>query len=203
MSGFGFWGGPGGVAIPTAHIEGQQEVPYFHSGPGFSHQGNAADCRLPHPGDAAFDDPEVWDDLARQGEIPDPYQPRHRRPDASADYALAQIDLPAPVVPLRSELKWVGVDFDGTIAESVWTPENPTSQPGEPIWRNLGKLVQLADAGYKIVVHTSRPWSEYEVLETWLNHHGIPWHQIQCGKPLFALYVDDRGRHESAESWLP
>lgn len=109
----------------------------------------------------------------------------------------------APKVPPRSKLLWVGVDLDGTIAEPLWTPENPTSEIGEPIWENLPKVDELKAAGYKVVIHTSRPWTDYEAIEAWLNHWDIPWHQIQCGKPLFALYVDDRGRHSEEESWLP
>lgn len=108
-----------------------------------------------------------------------------------------------PKVAPRSVLLWVGIDLDGTIAEPLWTPENPTSEIGAPIQLNVEKLKAVVAAGYKVVIHTSRAWTDYEAIETYLNYHGIPWHQIQCGKPLFALYVDDRGRHESAESWLP
>lgn len=105
--------------------------------------------------------------------------------------------------PPRSNLLWVGVDLDGTLAEPVWTPDNPTPEIGHPIARNVAKLRELGSNGYNIVIHTSRPWSDYEAIEYWLNWWGILWDNIQCGKPLFALYIDDRGRHESAESWLP
>jgi hypothetical protein len=105
--------------------------------------------------------------------------------------------------PPRSHLLWVGVDLDGTIAQPLWTPDNPTSEIGDPINENLPKLLELVLNGYKIVIHTSRPWTDYEAIEYWLRYHQIPFNGIQCGKPLFALYVDDRGRHESAESWLP
>lgn len=105
--------------------------------------------------------------------------------------------------PPRSALKWIGIDLDGTLAEPVWTPDNPTSDIGIPIVHNVLKAYEVAVRGFKIVVHTSRPWTDYEAIESWLNYWGVPWHQIQCGKPLFALYIDDRGRHESAESWLP
>jgi hypothetical protein len=103
----------------------------------------------------------------------------------------------------RSNLLWVGVDLDGTLAEPLWTPENPTSEIGDPIWHNVKKLGELIDSGYKPVIHTSRPWTDYEAIEHWLTTWRIPFKQIQCGKPLFALYVDDRGRHADEESWLP
>lgn len=103
----------------------------------------------------------------------------------------------------RAHLKWVGVDLDGTLAEPVWTPANPTSRIGDPMARNVAKLRAVVEAGYKIHIHTSRPWTDFEAIEFWLNLNAIPWDAIQCGKPLYALYIDDRGRHESATSWVP
>lgn len=108
-----------------------------------------------------------------------------------------------PTPDPRSELLWVGVDLDGTLAQPVWTPDNPTHEIGPPIERNVRKYRELVAAGYKPVIHTSRAWTDYETVEAWLNFYNLPFKQIQMGKPLFALYVDDRGRHESAESWLP
>ncbi|MGW3992179.1 hypothetical protein ACWEF6_01700 [Amycolatopsis sp. NPDC004772] len=105
--------------------------------------------------------------------------------------------------PPRSDLLWAGVDLDGTLAEPVWTPDNPTSEIGEPMWANVVKLLELVDSGKKVVIHTSRPWTDYEAIEAWLNYWAIPFHQIQCGKPLYVLYIDDRARHADAESWLP
>lgn len=219
------WGGPQGVPIPMSQIKGQNDRPYFHAGPGFSHEGPAYECLLPHPGDRDWDGAEL---------APGEYIPRHKKSavhtDCGCDSAralnnelyerhrctevctcaggpgwFAALTAPAepPKVAPRSVLLWVGVDLDGTIAEPLWTPEHPTSEIGAPIWRNLGKLVELTEHGYKVVIHTARPWTDYEAIETWLEHYQIPWHQIQCGKPLFALYVDDRGRHSEEESWLP
>lgn len=104
--------------------------------------------------------------------------------------------------PPRSHLRWAGVDLDGTLAEPVWRPDNPTLDIGDPIEENIVKLRELAER-YKIVIHTSRPWTDYEAIEYWLNFHGLPFSDIQCGKPLFVTYVDDRGRHADDPSWLP
>jgi hypothetical protein len=106
-----------------------------------------------------------------------------------------------PPVP-RSNLIWYGVDLDGTLAAPEWTPENPTSNIGDPIPRNVAKLDELVRAGMKIHIHTSRPWTDREHIEYWLNFHCIPWDAIQCGKPLFRKYIDDRAVHAEAESWL-
>jgi hypothetical protein len=105
--------------------------------------------------------------------------------------------------PLRSKLIWVGVDLDGTLAEPLWTPDNPTSEIGDPIPESLDKINELVEAGYKIIIHTSRPWTDYQIIEQWLNHYEIPFKEIQCGKPLYAAYIDDRAIHAEAGSWLP
>lgn len=106
------------------------------------------------------------------------------------------------VIPPRTELLWYGVDFDGTIAQAVWRPGEDISNIGDPIWENVEKLRQVAEAGYKIIIHTARSWSEYENLEHWLKHYDIPYKEIQCGKPLYRHYVDDRAIPADAESWL-
>lgn len=105
--------------------------------------------------------------------------------------------------PPRSNLLWLAIDLDGTLAESLWRPDNPTSKIGEPIPRNVAKLRRAVASGYKAIIHTARPWTDYEAIEWWCNENDIPFRRIQCGKILAALYIDDRGRHESAESWLP
>lgn len=104
---------------------------------------------------------------------------------------------------LRSELLWLAIDLDGTLAEPLWTPSNPTSEIGAPIWKNIQKLLQAVNSGYKVIVHTARPSTDYEAIERWLNEYDIPFKFILTGKVLAALYIDDRGRHESAESWIP
>ena len=109
---------------------------------------------------------------------------------------------PKPVAQ-RFKLLWIGVDLDGTLATPLWTPENPTSEIGDPIWENIEKLQEAVSAGYKPIVHTSRPWTDYEAIENWLHHYGVPFREIQCGKPLYAAYIDDRAIRADAESWVP
>ena len=107
----------------------------------------------------------------------------------------------APLPPPRSALKWAAVDLAQTIAQGVWTPEDPTRQIGPPIIENVRKLEQLDKAGWKIAIHTSRSWGDYETIEMWLNFHHIPWSRIVCGKLLAGIYVDDRAVHESEDDW--
>ena len=106
-------------------------------------------------------------------------------------------------VPQRDRLLWIAADVDGTLAESIWTPSNPTSAIGPPIKRNVVKLREAVRAGYKSVLHTSRPWSDYEALEAWAIRYDVPFSNIVCGKLLAAVYCDDRARHSEESSWLP
>lgn len=107
-------------------------------------------------------------------------------------------DPPAP----RADLIWIGVDLDGTLAEPVWTADNPTSDIGDPIWENVEKLRRAVKKGYKPVIHTSRPWTDYEAVEYWLIYHDIPFKEIQMGKPLYYRYIDDRGVHADEPEWV-
>jgi hypothetical protein len=110
-------------------------------------------------------------------------------------------------VPPRGNLIWAAVDLDNTLAMGIWTPDNPTAEIGEPIWENVAKADRLVRAGYKIVIHTSRPWHDYENIERWLHYHALDarWGNVRivCGKVLAALYIDDRGCHSDAKTWIP
>jgi hypothetical protein len=103
----------------------------------------------------------------------------------------------------RGDLLWAAIDLDGCLAEGIWTPDNPTSHIGYPIWRNVHKARDLEAAGYKNVIHTSRGWNDYENIEGWLNFYNVPFRRIVCGKLLAAIYIDDRARHSDDESWFP
>lgn len=105
--------------------------------------------------------------------------------------------------PPREDPIWAAIDLDDTLARGTWTPESPTNEIGEPIVRNVEKLLSLYVQGFKIVIHTSRPWFDYELIEAWLRHYKIPFHRIVCGKLWAAIYIDDRGKHASAANWAP
>lgn len=104
-------------------------------------------------------------------------------------------------VPEREteRLLWVGLDLDGTLAESVW----PARGIGRPIRLAVVKVKELIAKGYKPVLYSARPWSDYEMVEAWLAEHDIPITRILLGKPLFAAFVDDKNLLISEASWLP
>lgn len=92
----------------------------------------------------------------------------------------------------RDKLIWLAVDFDGTIAESTWSPENPNAVPGPPIEHSVSEINRCVAEGWKIAIHTSRSWAGYELIEKYMIDHNIPFHKIICGKLLAHRYIDDR-----------
>lgn len=100
---------------------------------------------------------------------------------------------------MDKDLLWVSCDLDSTLAYPVW----PEPGIGDPIWENVAKLIKVNEAGYKIIIHTSRPWADYHNIERWLTDHVIPYKEITCGKPLMISYIDDKAINADEESWLP
>lgn len=99
------------------------------------------------------------------------------------------------------QLTWAAVDFDGTLAESLWSVEDPTSAIGEPIWGNVEQCIALRDMGYSIVIHTARGWADHKAITEWLQFYMVPFDQVVCGKLLAAVYIDDRAVHSDSD-WL-
>lgn len=101
----------------------------------------------------------------------------------------------------RAELLWYAIDFDSTIAEGSWSIDNPNAVPGLPIAENIEKLKQVVQRGYKVAIHTSRGWGDYELVEAWMRHYHVPFDKIVCGKLLAHRYVDDRAVDAAEEVW--
>lgn len=91
-----------------------------------------------------------------------------------------------------------GIDFDGVLAKSIW----PHRGIGLPIIRNHDKLREVAEAGYKVVIHTARPWSDYEMIVSWLDKFDLPYTAVVCGKFLAYKYVDDKAINSEEVTWL-
>lgn len=99
---------------------------------------------------------------------------------------------------MKDGLKWYAIDFDDVLATSIW----PDRGIGKPIHKNIKKLDEVMEHGYKIHIHTSRPWSDYEIIEDWLIEHNIPFDGIECGKFLAHRYVDDKAVNSEQSSWI-
>lgn len=100
-----------------------------------------------------------------------------------------------PITP--DEMKWVGVDFDGTICHNSGYPD---FTPTDPIIGAKLALEALTCSGYKVIIFTARPYSDYRIIESWLEEQGIPFRRIICGKPLLKFMIDDRNI-EFVGSW--
>jgi hypothetical protein len=88
----------------------------------------------------------------------------------------------------EEELRWLLVDLDNTIAHSSY-PDFKLQNPIEGAKKFLDKLVT---DGWKIIIYTARSWTEYELIEAWLDKNEMPFRRIVCGKPLGRFSIDDR-----------
>ena len=83
----------------------------------------------------------------------------------------------------------MGIDFDNTITDNSGFP-NYT--PTIPLSGAIESLNRLSEEGYKIIIYTARPWSDYHNIEKYCDKYGIPVRRIICGKPLFNCVIDDK-----------
>lgn len=92
--------------------------------------------------------------------------------------------------PIKNEeIKWLGIDFDETIASNSGFPDYT---PGNPLEGAVDAIKRLDEMGYKITIFTARPWVDYSNIEKYCEHYGIPVRRIICGKPLFKCMIDDK-----------
>ncbi|MEK7129127.1 MAG: hypothetical protein AAB858_02130 [Patescibacteria group bacterium] len=88
----------------------------------------------------------------------------------------------------EKELRWLGIDLDNCVAHSNY----PDYKLLKPITGAKGALKRLEKDGWKIIIHTSRGWAEYDTIEKWLTKNKIPFRRIVCGKLFAKYYIDDR-----------
>lgn len=122
---------------------------------------------------------------------------------SETDQGFSPPALRSGALPPPDGLKWVAVDFDNTLSRCRFNLETGDNLPREPMPGSLRKCRELIEHGYKIVIHTSRPWWDYELIEAWLDHYGYPYSAIVCGKLQAVAYVDDRNIDVNEPSWLP
>lgn len=86
-------------------------------------------------------------------------------------------------------MKTAVIDIDGVICD-----EHPTFERSlaRPITGARHDIDRLAEAGYRIVLHTARSWSEFAMTERWLHDHGFYYDALVMGKPVADIVVDDR-----------
>ncbi|PCC44089.1 capsular biosynthesis protein [Brevibacterium aurantiacum] len=100
-------------------------------------------------------------------------------------------------------MKRLVVDVDGTISHA----KNGDYANASPDSELIKRLREYSEAGFEIVVATSRNMRTYEgnvgkinantlpVLIDWLDRHSVPYDEIWTGKPwcgFDGFYVDDK-----------
>ena len=83
----------------------------------------------------------------------------------------------------------VGIDFDGTLNH-----DSRDLYPGPPRGDIVHLVRRLHDAGWWVVIFSSRSNTHFAVVSTWLSTFKVPYSQITLGaKPPCDVYVDDKG----------
>lgn len=102
---------------------------------------------------------------------------------------------------MKHEPKIHCVDLDGTLCEAPIQADYNTCKP---IQHRIDFFNSLYDAGHTIIIHTARGQLSMggniglierharPVIESWLQSHGVKYHQLVMGKPYADLYYDDK-----------
>lgn len=101
---------------------------------------------------------------------------------------------------LDNYFKTIVCDIDDTI--SIATTHD--WQNAKPIWQTINKLNKLYDQGWTIILSTARgqvsckgdfkkAQQKYrDIIQKWLERHGVKYHMLSFEKYLAAYYVDDK-----------
>ncbi len=92
--------------------------------------------------------------------------------------------------PKFSDKKWIGIDLDGTLAETG----KDIRGIGEPIQTMIDFLNNLLDEGrYDVKIFTARADSEDGVnaVKSWLKKHDLPDLEITNQKDRYTAYIFD------------
>lgn len=87
------------------------------------------------------------------------------------------------------ELHWVGIDLDNCLADNNGMPDFILTEPLPGAKEGINRIIEM---GFKPVIFTARPWSEFSLIRDWVELHELPIKTIICGKPLMRTMIDDR-----------
>lgn len=95
----------------------------------------------------------------------------------------------APDISWAKPYGTVVFDLDGVLATPTWPLRGIV---GDPIPEGLELLRHYANQGFCIWIHTARRETDKPAIWEWVKRHRLPVDVVLCGKPMAALYVDDR-----------
>jgi hydroxymethylpyrimidine pyrophosphatase-like HAD family hydrolase len=90
---------------------------------------------------------------------------------------------------MKDELKWILCDLDNTICNNSGFPD---FIPTQVITGTKKALREITDRGYKVIIFTARPYSDYQLIEQFLDDNDLEYRRIICGKPLAKYMIDDK-----------
>jgi hypothetical protein len=100
---------------------------------------------------------------------------------------------------MRNFPKVLACDFDSTLAELHkktgeigYTTKRKITQ--KPVKKVANYIRKLKYEGWRVIIHTSRSWEDYNCIVEWLKEHKLNRFVdgIICGKFKADLYLDDR-----------
>jgi len=92
--------------------------------------------------------------------------------------------------PIKNEeLKWIGCDFDGTLAKPSTPPTYPIQEPQPGAKEFVDALIEMK---LKPSIFTARPNADYMNLERWHQFYEIMIRRITTGKDLYLWQLDDK-----------
>jgi len=92
--------------------------------------------------------------------------------------------------------KVVAIDFDGTIAESVY-PDFGELLPGAKEYIN-----KLYEDGIYIIIYTCRSGKQEAMVSDFLSQHGVKFHLINQNKPELVEFYNIDSRKVSADIYV-
>lgn len=79
--------------------------------------------------------------------------------------------------------RYVAIDFDDTIMDA---------RTERPVRGAKDAIRAMKDGGCFITVFTNRLDQRWTWVRDWMDRNGIPFDRIQCGKPFYEVFIDDK-----------
>ncbi len=83
----------------------------------------------------------------------------------------------------------IAIDIDGILTNET---EGVPYKDRTPNLENIFKLLDLYDAGYKIILFSARHRSDLEITREWLRKYKVKYHKLILGKVAYDFIWDDK-----------
>jgi len=86
------------------------------------------------------------------------------------------------------------IDIDGTICSEE---DFKNREKAKPFKKTIKNINSLKKKGHKIILFSSRPWSQYDMTQEWLKKKKLKFDNLILGKPIGDIWIDDRSINPS------